>query len=46
MAVVMAVGALKVFQLTFPERFKIMGLDKEIKVFVSELNSVFKPYVQ
>jgi len=46
MAVTMAVGALKVFQLIFPERFKIMGLDKEIKVFVSELNSVFKPYVQ
>jgi hypothetical protein len=46
MAVAMAVGALKVFQLIFPVRFKIMGLDKEIKVFVSELNSVFKPYVQ
>jgi hypothetical protein len=46
MAVAMAVGALKVFQLIFPERFKLMGLDEEITVFVSELNSVFKPYVQ
>lgn len=46
MAVAVAVGALKVFQLIFPERCKLMGLDEEIKALVSELNSVFKPYVQ
>jgi hypothetical protein len=46
MAVAVAVGALKVFQLIFPERFKVMGLDEEINELVSELNSVFKPYVQ
>jgi len=46
MAVAVAVGALKVFQLIFPERFKLMGLDEEIKALVNELNSVFKPYMQ
>jgi hypothetical protein len=46
MAVAVAVGALKLFQLIFPERFKLMGLDEEITVLVSELNSVFKPYMQ
>jgi hypothetical protein len=45
-AVAVAVGALKVFQLIFSERFKIMGLDEEIKALVRELNSVFKPYIQ
>lgn len=45
-AVAVAVGALKIFQLIFPERFKLMGLDEEIKALVNELNSVFKPYVQ
>ena len=46
MAVAVAVGALKVFQLIFPECFKLMGLDEEIKALVNELNSVFKPYMQ
>jgi hypothetical protein len=45
-AAAVAVGALKVFQLILSERFKIMGLDKEIKALVGELNSVFKPYAQ
>ena len=46
MAVAVAIGALKLLQLIFPERFKFMGLDEEIRVLVSELNSVFKPYMQ
>ena len=46
MAVAVAVGALKIFQLIFPERFKLMRLDEEIKGFVSELNGVFKRYMQ
>lgn len=46
MAVGVAIGTLKVFQLIFPERFTIMGLDEEIKRLVKELNSVFQLYVQ
>ncbi|HBA39304.1 MAG TPA: hypothetical protein DCZ05_06070 [Deltaproteobacteria bacterium] len=46
MAADVAVTVLKVFQLIFPERFKLMRLDKEITALVSELNRVFKPYVQ
>jgi len=46
MAVAVAVGALKVFQLIFTERFKIMRLDEEIKALVNQLNTIFKPYLQ
>ena len=44
MAVAVAVGALKVFQHVFPERFRLMSLDEEIKALVGELNSAFKAY--
>lgn len=46
MAVAVAVGALEVFHRVFPERFRIMSLDREIKALVGELNSAFKMYVQ
>jgi hypothetical protein len=42
-AVAVAVAALKVFQLIFPERFKLIGLDEEIEALVSEASSVFQP---
>jgi hypothetical protein len=45
MAAAVAVGALKIFQLVFPERFRIMGIDSEIHALVNEVNTVFKPYV-
>jgi hypothetical protein len=45
LSVVVAVGVLKIFQLIFPERFKIMSLDEEIKTLVHELNTAFKKYV-
>ena len=40
-----AIGMFKVFQLIFPERFKIMSLDKEIEALVGELSLAFKAYV-
>lgn len=46
LAVAVAVGALKVFQQIFPERFKIMSIDIRIEELVVKLNSVFKPYIQ
>ena len=46
LAVRVAVTVLKVFQLIFPDRFKLMRLDEEIQVLVTEVNNVFKPYVQ
>lgn len=39
-----AIGMLKVYQLIFPERFKIMSLDDEIKALVGKLNLDFKAY--
>ena len=45
MAVAMAVTVLKVFQLIFPDRFKLMRLDEEIQALANEVNGVFKPYV-
>jgi hypothetical protein len=44
MAVAVVVGALKIFYLIFPERFKIMGIDAEIEALAKGLNTVFKPY--
>jgi hypothetical protein len=44
-AVEVAVCALKIFRLIFPERFTIMGLDAEIETLIEFLNTVFKPYV-
>jgi hypothetical protein len=45
LAVAVAVGAMKTFQLIFPERFRLTTLDVEIENLVLELNSVFRPYV-
>lgn len=44
MAVAVAIGTLKVFQLIYPERFAFMGLDTEIAKLIKELNSRFKTY--
>ena len=44
-AVEVAIGMFKVYQLIFPERFKIMGLDEEIEALIGELNRVSKAYV-
>jgi len=44
MAVAVAVGALKVFQRVFPERYRLISLDEEIEALVGELNSAFKTY--
>jgi hypothetical protein len=44
MAVGVALGALKTFQLIFPERFTITGIDVEIQNLIAHANSVFKAY--
>ena len=46
MAVAVAVGALKVFKLIYPERFGITGADLGIQCLVVELNAVFKRYAR
>jgi hypothetical protein len=46
LAVAVAVGALKIFQQIFPERFNIMSIDNRIDTIVIKLNSVFKPYIE
>jgi hypothetical protein len=38
------IGMFKVYELIFPERFKIMGLDEEIQNIIRELNRTFKRY--
>jgi hypothetical protein len=43
-AVGVAVGALKIFGLIYPVRFQLVGLDAELPVLVTGLNTVFKPY--
>ncbi len=43
-AVEVAVGALKIFYLIFPERFKLMGIDAETEALVKELNTIFIVY--
>lgn len=45
MAVAVAVGALKAFELIYPERFSLAGIDLEVDKMVAGLNAVFKPYV-
>lgn len=45
LAVAVAVGGLRIFQLIFPERFRLTSLDAEIETLVAELNSVFKRYI-
>ena len=43
-AVEAAVGMFKIFQLIFPERFKIMSWDNEIDKLINEANAIFKKY--
>jgi len=43
-AVGVAMGALKTFQLVFPERFTLVGIDLEIEKLISEANALFKSY--
>jgi hypothetical protein len=38
-----AVGALRTFRLVFPERFEIMGLDRDVEKLVDEHNALFVP---
>jgi len=44
LAAAVAIGALKVFQLIYPERFKKTGLDLEIEKLIPKLNSIFQKY--
>ena len=44
MAVAVAMGALKTFQLVFPERFTLAGIDLEIEKLISKANTLFKSY--
>ncbi len=44
MAIAVAIGTLKIFQLIYPERFALMSLDAEIARLSKELNSKFKTY--
>jgi len=43
-AIEAGVVALKTFELVFPARFAIMGVDREIAALVDSLNTVFKKY--
>jgi hypothetical protein len=45
-AVAVGVGALKVFALIYPERFRLTGLDAEIEALVAGLNGAFKQYAR
>jgi hypothetical protein len=45
MAVAVAIGTLKVFELIFQERFLILGLDAKVLALVRDLNAVFKQYI-
>ena len=44
LAVAVAIGALKIFQRIYPERFALMSVDQEIDTIVGGLNTVFKRY--
>jgi hypothetical protein len=44
MAVGVALGAFKAFQLVFPERFTIAGIDMEIEKLIEDANTLFKSY--
>ncbi len=44
MAVAVALGSLKVFQLVFPERFALLGIDQDTANLISEANTLFKSY--
>jgi len=45
LAVAVAVGALKIFQRIFPERFELMSVNVKIDELVRALNTVFARYV-
>jgi hypothetical protein len=44
LAVAVAIGSLKIFQLIYPERFVLMSLDADIVRLIDGLNSRFKQY--
>lgn len=44
LAVAVAIGSLKIFQLIYPERFALISLDAELVRLVDELNSRFTQY--
>jgi hypothetical protein len=44
MAVGVAIGALKTFQLVFPERFTLAGIDLKVEELIAEANALFKTY--
>jgi hypothetical protein len=39
-----AIGALKIFLLIYPERFLLMDFEPELQRLIAELNSIFRPY--
>jgi len=41
-----AVGVLKVLQLIFPERFRIVSLDMEIQGIIQDLKKVIESYAR
>jgi len=45
LAVAVAIGALKLFERIFPERFAIVGLPDRIAELVQELNTTFRTYI-
>jgi hypothetical protein len=44
MAVGSAIGVLKTFQLLFPERFRLIGIDLKIEMLIEDANALFKAY--
>jgi hypothetical protein len=46
LVVMVAIGTLKIFQQIFPERFKIMSINNGIDELVSQVNSIFRPYIR
>jgi hypothetical protein len=45
-AVVVGVGALKIFELIFPQRFKIINLNVAVGALVTDLDTVFRQYLK
>jgi hypothetical protein len=44
LATAIAIGALKLFRLVYPERFALVGLDGELDKLIKQRSAVFKPY--
>jgi hypothetical protein len=44
MSVAVAIGALKTFELVFPERFRLAGIDLEVEKLTRVANALFKSY--